>query len=43
MKLLYPAMEDYHLDLMIVEGRRTLHQADLASLHPLGATTRAGF
>ena len=33
-EVLYPAMEDYQLDIMIGEGRRPAHQARSPSLHP---------
>jgi hypothetical protein len=33
-EVLYPAMEDYQLDIMIGEGRRALHQNRSAAVYP---------
>ena len=42
-EVLYPAMEDYQLDIMIGEGPGgALHQARLQPFTLIGATTRAG-
>ncbi len=40
-EVLYPAMEDYQLDIMI-GGARPFHQARSAPFTLIGATTRAG-
>ena len=41
-EILYPAMEDYQLDIVIGEGEGPLNQLDLPPFTLVGATTRAG-
>jgi Holliday junction DNA helicase RuvB len=41
-EVLYPAMEDYQLDIMIGEGLRASIKIDLPPFTLIGATTRAG-
>jgi len=41
-EILYPAMEDFQLDLLIGQAQRAFHQDRPSEVHPVGATTRSG-
>jgi Holliday junction DNA helicase RuvB len=41
-EILYPALEDFQIDIMIGEGRRRSVKLDLPPFTLVGATTRAG-